>query len=83
MVDTRKKRIGPYSFYQQDLIGSGTSGKVYKCIKNNKKEEIFAIKVVKLKEISRPTQKLLKSEIDILEDLDHPNILKLHDVFYT
>ena len=32
-LDTRKKKIGPYSFYQQDLVGSGSCGHVYKCIK--------------------------------------------------
>jgi hypothetical protein len=32
-----KKRIGPYSFYFKNLIGTGYSSKVYSGIKDNNK----------------------------------------------
>jgi hypothetical protein len=44
-----KKRIGPYSFYLKNLIGSGYGGRVYKGIRDNNKNTWYAIKIIKLK----------------------------------
>jgi hypothetical protein len=44
-----KKRIGRYSFYMQNFIGSGYSSRVYKGIKDSIKGIWYAIKVIKLK----------------------------------
>ena len=60
-MDTRKKKIGPYSFYQQDCIGRGSCGQVYKCIKDKDKEQVYAIKVIKLSKLSKATHKLLQN----------------------
>ena len=47
-----KKRIGKYSFYLKNTIGSGYGSRVYKGIKDNNKTEWYAIKVIKLKDMN-------------------------------
>lgn len=78
-----KKRIGCYSYNLGDLIGSGYSSQVYKGRKNDNKETLYAIKVIKLATMSKGNYQLLQNEIKILKELEHPNIIKMHDVFYT
>lgn len=80
---TSKKRIGNYFYYLNDCIGSGYSSQVFKGYKNDNKEVIFAIKVIRLSSMSKGNYQLLKNEIHILKQLNHPNIIKLHEVFYT
>lgn len=43
-----KKRIGRYSFYPKNLVGSGYSSKVFKAVRDNFKGEWLAIKVIKI-----------------------------------
>jgi len=65
-----------------NLIGSGSFGSVYK-IKMRNTELIRALKIVK-KEIvtfQDDDQQFLK-EIEILSQLDHPNILKIYEFFF-
>lgn len=57
----RKKRIGPYSFYLNDIVGSGFSSTVYKGIKDDDKNSTFAIKVVKLGGIGSSRKNLLEN----------------------
>lgn len=78
-----KKRIGPYSYYLNDIIGEGYSSTVYRGIKNNLKSTSYAIKVINLISMSSAKRKLLDNEISILESLDHPNLLRLLDLYYT
>jgi serine/threonine protein kinase len=33
--------------------------------------------------MSKSQQSLMQNEIKIIQALDHPNIIKFHDVFYT
>lgn len=79
----RKKRIGSYSYYLDDVIGSGFSSRVYRGIKNDMKDVKYAIKVINLSKMSKGNYSLLQNEISILKKLEHPNIIKLHEVFYT
>ncbi len=78
-----KKRIGCYSYHLNDCIGSGYSSQVFKGCKNDNKQIKYAIKVIKLAKMSKGNYQLLQNEIKILKELDHPNIIKMHDVFYT
>lgn len=43
-----KKRIGRYSFYAKNLVGSGYSSKVFRAVRDNIKGEWLAIKVIKI-----------------------------------
>lgn len=47
-----KKRVGRYSFYLKNLIGSGYSSKVYKGIRDNIKGTWYAIKVIKIRDMN-------------------------------
>jgi serine/threonine protein kinase len=78
-----KKRIGRYSFYLKNLIGSGFSSRVYRGIKDNDKSVHYAIKVIKMKDMNIGNINLLNNEIDIIQKLDHPNLVRFVDVLYT
>ena len=54
-----KKRVGPYSYKLNDIIGSGFTSTVYKGIKDNDKSQIVAIKVVNLNNMKPHRKNLL------------------------
>src|SRR5689334_16993613 len=58
----------------------GAYGKVQKCIHKITKE-VRAVKIMDKKQMTDKEKVRLKYEIDILKNLDHPNIVKLYEVF--
>ena len=72
------KTIGPYQL--TEFIDSGSFANVYKCI-NTTTNETFACKVVSL--TIRQYPKILsnfKNELSVHSMMNHPGIIKLHDV---
>ena len=70
--------IGDYQIL--DMLGEGAYSKVFKG-KNIKTGEIVAVKVIPL-DIFGPDQLgPIEAEIRILHSLNHPNIIKLYDVY--
>ena len=64
-------------------IGKGAFGKVYLTIKEGS-PELFATKMIEYSKIKDPKiLNYLKNEIQIMKELNHPNIIKLHEVLYT
>ena len=63
------------------MLGHGTFGKVRLYRDRNYKDLLFAIKTLKKEGIPPYQFKLLKSEVEILSDLDHPNIVKYYGTF--
>ena len=65
-------------------IGVGASARVHTCYhKDDPTKKLYAIKTLKKSEVrksNRSTNHVL-TEIDILRDMSHPNIIKLHSVF--
>jgi len=67
-----------------DQIGVGAQGAVYKCLDLEKKK-VYAIKALEAASL-RKRRKVgsninsLKNEIGIMKMLDHPNLVKLHEV---
>lgn len=59
-------------------LGSGSYGKVFQ-VKNKKSGEIRACKQLAIKQIQNYSKFML--EINILAKMDHPNIIKLYEVF--
>lgn len=59
-------------------LGHGHYGVVRKC-QNRQTKEYFAVKTIKKAKVGR--LETLKREIEILKTMDHPNIIKLVDVF--
>ena len=75
-ISMNNYKIGNYCYNKK--IGRGSFSKVYKGFHNNTLEKV-AIKVVDM-EISKHLKIFMEREIEVMKTLDHPNILKLHDV---
>lgn len=79
-----KKSIGYanlYDFYDvQESLGQGKYGLVKRGVHKKTQREV-AVKIVKKKELSLKDQELLKREIEVLKICQHPNIIRLDDVF--
>ena len=63
------------------MLGHGAFGKVRLYRDKNYKDLLFAIKTLKKEGIPQYQFNLLKSEVSILSDLDHPNIVKYFGTF--
>ena len=63
------------------MLGNGTFGKVRLYRDRNYKDLLFAIKTLKKEGIPQYQFNLLKSEVNILSNLDHPNIVKYFGTF--
>jgi len=63
-----------------EIIGEGTTGLVRKCI-NKLTKEIRAVKIIRTNEIE--ILKAVKTEFLIQKELDHPNIVKVYEMFYN
>jgi calcium/calmodulin-dependent protein kinase I len=62
------------------LLGEGAFSKVKEA--TNKETRIaYAVKIINKRNLSPDDAKGLKQEISILQEIDHPNIIKLHDIF--
>jgi calcium-dependent protein kinase len=62
------------------MLGQGAFGEVRKCI-NRKSKLIRAVKLIKKDTMTPEEEKAFQEEIAILSKLDHPNILKLYEIF--
>ena len=63
------------------ILGRGSFGKVRLYRDRNYKDLFFAIKTLKKEGIPQNQYKFIKSEVKILSDLDHPNIVKYFGAF--
>ena len=63
------------------MLGNGSFGKVRLYRDRNYKDLLFAIKTLKKEGIPQYHFNLLKSEVNILSNLDHPNIVKYFGTF--
>lgn len=62
------------------MLGQGAFGEVRKCI-HRKTKVIRAVKLIRKDAMTAEEEQSFKDEIAILSKLDHPNILKLYEVF--
>lgn len=71
------------SKYQKlEKIGEGTYGLVYKA-RNRHTNEFVALKKIRLESLDEGTPSTAVREISILKQLQHPNIVRLHEVVHT
>jgi calcium/calmodulin-dependent protein kinase I len=63
-----------------EVLGEGSFAIVRKGIKKTTNEE-FAIKVIDKTSLECDDQIALQSEVEILSQIDHPNIVKLHEIY--
>jgi cyclin-dependent kinase len=75
-----KKRLSNYE--KIGKIGEGTYGLVYKA-RNKLTNEIVALKLIRLESEDEGTPSTAIREISILKQLQHPNIVLLHEVIHT
>jgi len=69
--------------YQKiEKIGEGTYGVVYKA-KNRLTGDLVALKKIRLEAEDEGIPSTAIREISILKELQHPNIVRLHDVIHT
>ncbi|KAJ8604282.1 hypothetical protein CTAYLR_002492 [Chrysophaeum taylorii] len=74
----RKYRI---DFSQQGKLGSGAYSTVYRCTSLEVEREECAVKVIRLGKMAPDELAALKVEVEILREIDHPNVIKLYDYF--
>ena len=68
-------------FIEREKLSEGTYGIIYKA-KDTKTGNSVALKIMKLEKENNGIPQTALREISILKTLDHPNILKLIDVYY-
>ena len=73
---------GKFRDYYQlgQVLGTGAFGEVRKCVSRTSKL-IRAVKIIKKESMSKEEEESFKQEMATLKKLDHPNILKLYEVF--
>ncbi len=76
-----KKKVGEY--IMEELIGSGAYGEVYRGSSTKSPGETFAIKMISKKNMSEKVFHYLEREVEILQMLDHENVVKLKDIRAT
>ena len=62
------------------LLGEGSFGKAYLC-KNESNNNIYVIKQIVIEDMNQKEKDNVYNEAQILGKLDHPNIIKLFEVF--
>lgn len=75
-----ERRMAKYQ--KLEKIGEGTYGLVYKA-RNRATNELVALKKIRLESLDEGTPSTAVREISILKQLQHVNIVKLHDVIHT
>ena len=73
--------IDNYVYNKKDNIGKGSFSKVYRGYKQDS-DDVFAIKKIYRKNDNK-FEDYIRKEIEIMEKLNHKNIIKLYDKYYT
>lgn len=76
--DTRRSFDDVYEMGK--LLGEGAFSKVKEAT-NRELKHVYAVKIVNKRSLTPDDAKGLQQEISILNEIDHPNIIKLHDIF--
>lgn len=74
-----------FNYNINKLIGKGSYCFVYSAkdiLNKDNKENEYAIKVAKVTKLNDQIMSRLRSEVDILTKISHPNIIKIHNSFY-
>jgi calcium/calmodulin-dependent protein kinase I len=75
------KTGGLKEHYKLDkVLGEGSFAVVRKAIKKSTNEE-FAVKIIDKTNLESDDQLALQTEVEILSQIDHPNIVKLHEIY--
>ena len=80
MENTANYRNIKETYKIEGTIGKGSFATVKKA-KNRATGKRYAVKVLSKKKMSEEDKVAMQTEIDILKQIDHPNVVKLIDVF--
>ena len=79
--DERERRFeSKYEVLEKSLLGEGTCGKVYKARSSTTGDSV-AMKQMKLDTLEEGVPSTAIREIALLKELNHPNVVRLLDVF--
>jgi len=81
LVD-RKKLRDSYKIDGDGKLGSGSYGTVMKVIHKTTKQ-VFACKALPVKRLTPHFLNKVHAEIEIMKEIDHPNIARLREVFFS
>ena len=62
-------------------LGQGAFGKVKLATKINSDDEEYAVKMINLESINMDDMIAIGNEIEILTQIDHPNVIKLFELY--
>jgi len=68
------------SYSLGETLGTGAFGEVRRCI-SKETQALRAVKIIKKSSMDPESVKSFQYELSILKKLDHPNIIKLYEVF--
>lgn len=71
--------LGEYVF-KRKIIGKGAFSRIY-CGRHRKTDIVYAIKEISFDNLEK-IKNSIRREMSVLKTLNHPNIIKLHDVFF-
>ena len=79
----KQRNTNPWKYYKElEIIGKGSFGIVKKVCLINHEETIRAMKIIPHSNIIQDENgRQLVDEIDILKNLEHPNIIKIYECF--
>lgn len=77
---TKSNFFDKYDMNKVDKLGEGQFAVVYRCFSKADGTE-YAVKVIEKKNLTEQDKEGLKLEIQVLEEVDHHSIVKLHDTF--
>ncbi|KKK13913.1 hypothetical protein P175DRAFT_0467267 [Aspergillus ochraceoroseus IBT 24754] len=78
MIKSSAKDVAELKDFQLgDCLGRGAFGSVYRALNWNTGETV-AVKQIKLADLPKSELRVIMLEIDLLKNLDHPNIVKYH-----
>jgi calcium/calmodulin-dependent protein kinase I len=69
-------------FVIKERLGMGSFATVKRCVRKKDKQN-FAVKQIKKKELSEEDMKTVTEEVKIMKSIDHPNCVKLYEVFQS
>ncbi len=61
-------------------LGKGAFGEVRRCV-HKVSRSVRAVKIIKKDKLDKTERERLFVEIEILKQLDHPNILRIYEVY--
>ena len=79
-MENKKKNRIIETYKYQSLLGEGSYGKVY-LVRANISKKYYAMKTIDINLLNENQKKEALQEARILKKLDHPNIIKLKEVF--